>query len=540
MPLFSRRTRRVLGPVGALAAISLLAACSGGGGSDTTEGDGGDLASARDTLIFAIKEDPTCIDPQQTTLTTSLNIGRQVVDSLVDQDSESGEIVPWLASEFSSSDDLTSFTFTLQDGVTFSDGTPLTSDVVKANFDSLFALGRTASLASQYLAGYTATEVEDESTFTVTFSAPNVQFLQGASTMTLGLVSEETTALSAEERCTTGVVGSGPFVYDSYTPNDSVVITAREGYGWPSELREHTGDALVSTIEFPVITENGNRTGGLESGEYDIIQDVPYIDAARFGSDDYSLFSKANTGVPNGLIPNTTRSAILADDAVRQAILIGTDREEINDLTGAPDAAAASSSLTSSTTGFVDQGDALAYDPDAAEELLDDAGWEMGSDGVREKDGQKLTFTVTAFYAQDVLEVAQMQLAKIGVDMQINLTDAGGFFGAIASGEYDMLAAGLTRTDPDALRTVFAQASASKWAIIDDAELESVLAEQATLSDVDARLELIDQAQALITENADFVPLLETVQLHGASSAIEGFEFDSASRIVLYDVRATS
>lgn len=534
----SRRLRRALAPLAAVAAISMLAACSSGGDKAAPAAE--DLTSARDTLIFAIKEDPTCIDPQQTTLTTSLNIGRQVVDSLVDQDPKTGEIVPWLATEFTASDDLTSFDFTLRDDVTFSDDTALTSDVVKANFDALFALGRTASLASQYLAGYTDTTVTDDTHFTVNFSAPNVVFLQGASTMTLGLVSEASATAAAEERCTTGVIGSGPFVYDSYTPNDSVVITARKGYDWPSGLREHTGDALVSTIEFPVITENGNRTGGLESGEYDIIQDVPYIDAARFQSDDFSLFSKANTGVPTGLIPNINHSAVVADSDVRHAILLGTDRDEILDLTGAPGAEPATSSLTSSTTGFVSQGKALAYDPDAAEELLDDAGWKAGSDGIREKDGQKLTFTVTAFYAQDVLEVTQMQLKKIGIDMQINITDAGGFFGAIASGDYDFLSAGLTRTDPDALRTVFAQASASKWAIIDDPELESVLAEQSTLSDVDARMDLIDQAQKLITENADFIPLLETTQLHGASSTIEGFEFDSASRIQLYDVRATS
>ncbi|BDI23519.1 peptide ABC transporter permease [Herbiconiux sp. L3-i23] len=530
--------RWALAPIAAVGVISMLAACASGDSGDTA--DSGDMTSARDTLIFAIKEDPTCIDPQQSTITTSLNIGRQVVDSLVDQDPETGEIVPWLATEFTSSDDLTSYTFTLRDDVTFSDDTALTPEVVKANFDALFALSSTASLASQYLAGYESTEVVDDSTVTVNFSAPNVQFLQGASTMTLGLVSEASTAASAEERCTVGVIGSGPFVFDSYTPNDSVVITKRAGYDFASELRGHQGEALVDTIEFPIITENGNRTGGLESGEYDIIQDLPYADEARFDTDDFRLYSKANTGVPTGLIPNIDHSPVVADEAVRKALILGTDRDEIKELTAAAAANPATSALTSSTTGFVSQEDALAYDPDAAEELLEDAGWTLGSDGVREKDGQKLTFTVTAFYAQDVLEVAQMQLKDIGVDMQINITDAGGFFGAIASGDYDFLSAGLTRTDPDALRTLFSQAAKSKWAIIDDAELEALLTEQASTSDVDARMELIAEAQALIIENADFVPLVETIQLHASGASIEGITFDSASRINLYDVRATS
>nr|WP_246376320.1 ABC transporter substrate-binding protein [Conyzicola lurida] len=519
-------------PIGAVAAISILAACS-----STPAETEVPLESGKDTIVFAIKEDPTCLDPQLTSLTTSLNIGRQVVDSLVDQDPETGEIVPWLAESFETNDDLSSFTFTLRDDVTFSDETPLTSEVVQANLDSLIALGRTAPLASQYLAGYVDTTIVDDLTFTVNFSAPNAAFLQGASTMTLGIVSAATAAEAADVRCTVGPIGSGSFVYESYTPNDSVVIVKRDGYDWPSELREHTGEALVDTIEFPVIVENGVRTGGLESGEFDIIQDLPYIDEARFTTDDFNLYAKANTGVPNGLIPNTTRP-IVSDEAVRKAMLLGTDREEINLLTGSASGNPATSTLTSSTSGFTSQADAMAYDPDAAEELLDDAGWEMGADGIREKDGVPLTVTVTAFYAQDVLEATQIQLKKIGVDLQIKIVTSGDFFSAIATGDYDFLGAGLTRSDPDALRVLFSQASSSKWAILDDAELESILIEQAGTADTDARQALIDQAQELIIDKAYIIPLLETTQLHASSSSVDGVTFDSASRIQLYDVRA--
>lgn len=525
--------RWIAAPVAAIAVASLLAACTTSEAPETT-------STSKSTVIFAIKEDPTCLDPQQTTLTTALNIGRQVVDSLVDQDPETGEIVPWLAESFESNDDLTAYTFTLADGVTFSDGTELTSEVVAANFDSLFALaagGKTASLAGQYLANYTGTEVTDDSTFTVNFSAPNAPFLQGASTMTLGIVSEATTTADTAARCADGVIGTGPFVNESYVPNDSVVITARKGYTSASSLREHSGDAYVTTIEFPIITEASVRTGGLESGEFDIIQDLPYADEARFTSDDYNLFAKANTGVPNSLIPNTT-GPVLSDEAVLKAIQLGIDRDEINALAGSTSGNPASSALTSSTPGFVSQADALAYDPEAAAELLEDAGWVEGSDGVREKDGQKLTVTVTAFYAQDVLEAAQIQLAKIGVDLQINLTDAAGFFGAIATGDYDFIGAGLTRTDPDALRVLLSSASKAKWGIIDDADLEALLTEQAATADPDARQELVAEAQELIIANGYLIPLLETTQLHAALSSVEGVTFDSASRINLYDVRA--
>jgi peptide/nickel transport system substrate-binding protein len=220
-------------------------------------------------------------------------------------------------------------------------------------------------------------------------------------------------------------------------------------------------------------------------------------------------------------------------------MLLGTDREEINLLAGSVSGQPATSALTSSTSGFESQAEATAYDPDAAEELLDDAGWEMGSDGIREKDGTKLTVTATAFYAQDVLEAAQIQLKKIGIDLQLKMVTSGDFFGAIATGDYDFLAAGLTRSDPDALRVLFSQASAAKWGIVDDAELESILLEQAATSGTDDRQTLIDQAQEIIIDKAYLVPLLETTQLHASVSTVSGVTFDSASRVQLYDVRAS-
>jgi peptide/nickel transport system substrate-binding protein len=525
-----RVRRATLAAVATVAGIGLLAGCSASGDDTATETGG--------TLVFAMSLDPTCIDPQQVTVTEALNVSRQVVDSLLDQDPESGEIVPWLAESFEANDDLTAYTFTLRDDVTFSDDTALTSEVVAANFDAIVDLaadGSTASLANQYLAGYTGTDVTDEQTFTVNFSAPNAAFLQGTTTMSLGIVSEATTTEDATTRCTTGVIGSGPFVYDVYTPNDEVSMDAREGYDWPSELRTHTGAALVDRIEFPIITEASVRTGGLESGEFDAISNLPYADESRFEGDEYEVLFKANPGIPSSLLPNTG-NPLLADTAVRQAILMGIDRDEVRETVGYPNGASPESALTSATPGFTAQGDALAYDPDAAGDLLAEDGWTAGDDGILERDGERLSFTVTAFYDQPMLELVQMQLAEIGVDLQLNIVTAGDFFGAVASRDYDFLYAALTRTDPDVLRVMLSQQAASHWVVVDDAELESLLTEQASTADATARQGIVDEIQSIVIDNAYLMPVVEAAQLHAATSAVTGIEFDSASRLNLYDV----
>jgi peptide/nickel transport system substrate-binding protein len=334
-------------------------------------------------------------------------------------------------------------------------------------------------------------------------------------------------------------VGTGPFTLDSYTPNDSVEIVRRDGYDWASELREHEGEAYLEKVSFPIITEPSVRTGGLESGEYDVIQDLPYVDEPRFSTPDYRLYAKANPGVPNSFVVNTSRG-VLADEKVRQAVTQGLDRDKINVLAGSQSGKAPTSVLTSSTPGYTDLGDVLAYDPDGAKDLLEDDGWTLGSDGIYAKDGQRLSFTVTAFYAQDVLEAAQIQLKDVGIDLQLKMVSSGDFFGAIASGDYDALGAGLTRTDPDALRTLLSTASPSRWGIVDDPELESLLQEQSQTADAAARQKLVDEIQSIVAEKAYVIPTLETVQLHASRVGVDGVTFDSASRLHLYDARVVS
>ena len=139
-------------------------------------------------LKVALEGDPLCVDPQQPGNNTALNIGRQITDSLTDQDPETGNIVPWLATSWKSEDDNRRFTFVLRDGATFADGSPLDADAVKANFDGIVKMGARASLASTYLAGLDRIDTPDPRTVVIVFKQPNAQFLQATSTMSMGLL----------------------------------------------------------------------------------------------------------------------------------------------------------------------------------------------------------------------------------------------------------------------------------------------------------------------------------------------------------------
>src|SRR5699024_10807578 len=109
---------------GGLALTFSLAACGSGGDlADSTGGSSAGEVTAGGTLTFAASQSAGCLDPQQLAQAITMTVGRQITDSLTVQDPESGEIEPWLASDWEVSEDGTIFTFTLIDGATFSDGT---------------------------------------------------------------------------------------------------------------------------------------------------------------------------------------------------------------------------------------------------------------------------------------------------------------------------------------------------------------------------------------------------------------------------------
>lgn len=131
-----------------------------------------------------------CVDPQQVSSNDNINIAKQTVASLTAQNPETGEIEPWLAQEWTVSEDATEFTFTLRDGATFSDGTPIDAEAVKLNFEGIVELGSVAPLGGSYLTGLDSITVVDPSTVTIKFSQPSAQFLQATSTHALGLISQ--------------------------------------------------------------------------------------------------------------------------------------------------------------------------------------------------------------------------------------------------------------------------------------------------------------------------------------------------------------
>ncbi|MEU8139316.1 ABC transporter substrate-binding protein [Streptodolium elevatio] len=532
----SRIRRPALLPAAAVALALTASACSGTDGTTATAADAGP-PRAGGTLTLALAVDPTCLDPQQYGLNASLNVGRQLVDSLTDQDPATGEIKPWLAQSWEVNPEATQFTFHLRPGVTFSDGTPVDATAVKANLDGVVALGAKAQIAGVYLTGYTGSTVVDPTTVRVEFGTPSAQFLQATSTVSLGLLAPATLARSADERCQGALVGSGPFVFGSYKQNQSVEITRRAGYNWGSSLWHKEGEAYLDKVVYKIIPESGVRAGALESGQVDAISDIQPQDEGRFEGGAYTVVTRPNPGVVFGLFPNVVRPG-LDDDAVRHAVQKAVDRPELTQTVLSPRYKPATSPLAAVTPDYVDQGAALGYDPEGAKRILDAAGWLPGSDGIRAKNGRKLSFDVVfapAFNAsQSVLELVQQQLKKVGVDLRLRKLTPGETNTVLAGGDFDFSYLNLTRSDPDVLRVLFSTKSANRGHL-PVGPLDTALDQQSRLNDQGPRYGQVAEAQRVIVERGYVIPLFELAQVHGLAAKVQGVTLDASSRLSLHD-----
>ncbi|EFC85237.1 ABC transporter substrate-binding protein [Parafrankia sp. EUN1f] len=528
--------------VGLAAALGLgLSGCGGSGARAPAGGDGQPRSGG--SLRLGLGVDPVCLDPSQSGIADAINIERSIVDSLTAQDPKTNAMVPWLASSWEVSPDASAFTFHLRPGVTFSDGSALSATTVRENFDAVVKAGGRAPLAGSYLAGYLGTDVVDPLTARVRFSRPNAQFLQATSTVNLGLLSSATLARPLADRCVSGIIGSGPFVLDSYVPRQSVTVHRRDGYRWAPAIAGHTGDAYLETITYSIVPDEGVRSGALRSGQVSGVTALPVQAAVQARQAGLTVATKIIPGVVAclSLNPFVSRPAI-DDSAVRQAVVKAVNRAEVVSTVLSDDYKVATSILAASTPGYVDLGSSLEFDPAGAGKLLDVAGWRAGSDGIRQRNGQRLTlevaWTTNGGPDQEVLELIQQQVREVGIELKLRQFVTGQAFPAMQRGVGDYAwGAGAFRTDPDILRAkiVLPGPVIPPKPGSPAARLNADLALQASTVDEAERRRVVGEAQHLAVDDGITVPVYEIPAVVGLAKNVRGFSFTASANLFLYD-----
>ncbi|MFC4069504.1 ABC transporter substrate-binding protein [Actinoplanes subglobosus] len=538
---------------GAASAAVLLAVGVGFAVTRDSDGNGaaaGDTPVRGGTLEFALIDYQRSPDPQWGTNYAESLIGNNITDKLTWQDPQTGEITPWLAESWTYNTELTEFTFKLRKDVTFSDGAPFDSAAVKANFDQYVRgdekLGINPNGAT-LLSGYIETATPDPYTAVVRFAKPLASFLQ-ASSFTAnaqpGFLSPATLKLSAEERSDPKkIIGTGPFVYESWQEQVKTVLVKRPGYHWSPPALKHDGEAYLDKVVFNTIPEASVRTGSLASGTIDATLDVGTTDEAPLKAQGFEIISRGVSGT--AILFNFNTSLFPTNDiAVRKAIQRGWDRSAVEKTVLTDSYSIATSVLHRSVSGYVDHsGSALRFDPDGAKKLLDDAGWAPGADGIRVKDGKRLEVKLLGIsnlvVNKPAYESVQQDLKKIGVDLRLTVVPIPDYAAAIAKAttDWNVTASNRSRNDPAVLNlqyspkvgnvTYLAEASTG----IDVAEVTDTLGKLESTLDPARRKEYAKAAQDLLIEKYALVnPIYNPSQVIAHAPYVHGIIFDAQSR----------
>lgn len=536
----TKNTRLIAAGVAALAAAGLLAACAGQGAQGTA-GEAGDPVTGG-TLTYLEHQPHTTLYPPQAGFYPNGGIVNNITARLTWQDPETLEIEPWVATEWSVNEDATEYTFELRDDVTFSDGTPLDAAAVAKNFDT-YGLGNEelGLTVSEAINNYAASEVVDADTVTFTFSAPAPGFLQATSTINSGLVSPETLDRELEDwgaGASTEIVGSGPFVVTEEEIGTSLHLEAREDYDWAPPSFEHQGRAYLDAIDLIVTPEDSVRIGSLLAGQADVIRYVQAFDEAQVADAGFEIVAAPTRGVNNSLGLRFT-NPLLSDLRVRQALVHGVDAQEVVDTIFTENYPVATSQLAATAAGYSDESAALAFDPERSEELLDEAGWKVGADGIREKDGERLSLAVYEAKPQPLskqtLELVSQQLAKIGVELEVKAADAGSYAEDILDPLKTPLYHSMVgRADNDVIKSQYFTKNRNTL-LSDDAKLDELLLAVASEPDPAKRDQASAAVQDYLTEQAYVIPLFEEPQVYGAAPYVHGFTTEAVARPLFYD-----
>jgi peptide/nickel transport system substrate-binding protein len=359
--------------------------------------------AARGDLKIGMSIEPAGLDP---TIAAPVAIGQvtwqNIFEGLV-RLTEKGEIKPQLAKSWTISPDGLTYSFTLQPGVTFSNGEAFSSETAKFTLDR--ARGDSSvNPQKRFFAAIDSIETPDATTLVLHLKEPAGNLLYHLTWPAAVMVEPK-----SADTDKTDPVGTGPFILKSWTKGDRLELTARKDY-WDKDKK-----VALSDITFRFINDPQAQVAALKGGDVDAFPELGAPELFDGFKDDKKFIAYAgNTELKVVAGMNNTRPPF-NDKRVRQALMMAVDRSTLIEGAWSGLGTPIGSHYTPNDPGYVDETGKLAYDPEKAKALLKEAGY-----------GNGLTFSIKApqmSYATRTSEVLQAMLTDVGVTMNIVPTE---------------------------------------------------------------------------------------------------------------------
>ena len=506
------KKKQLLSGVMALLLSASLCAC---GGSKTAEGTSeaaGESSEAETSntlsegtpvpggsVVYGMTQDLASLDPHVDTDAGTRDVVFNLYEGLVKPTSDGG-FIPAVASDYIISDDAKTYTFTLRDGITFHDGTPVTIEDVK------YSIARYAEIqgeSSAFSSLVDSVEVQDDKTLVVNLKESYSEFLP---MMTIAIIPQ------SNEDPAGNPIGTGPFKYVSYTPGQNLELEKYDGY-WQE------GVPSLDSVEFKFIADVDTAFVELQAGTIDILKYLTSAQAETLG-DDYNIV-QGSMNLVHAMYLNSAYEP-LSKTEVRQALCYAVDRDAINNfIFGGKSHIIGSHMIPAMSKYYEPEAETVySYDPEKAKELLADAGY---------ADGFDLEITVPSSYSQhvDSAQIIADELSQVGINVTLNQVEwstwlqdvyKGGNFQATVIGFDGTLA-------PSDWLKKYVTDDAKNFMHYSNTEYDDVFNTAYTTVDDDVKVENYKKAQMILAEDAAAVYIEDPANLVAVSKKFGGYTF---------------
>ena len=523
------RHRGVVG-VATMSVLALgLAACGGGDGetfgdaeddadsngaeeADDGDDDGGNGESAAGgQLVIAQSADVLTMDPHMHRNRVTQNVIHNVFESLVNMDTDLNP-VPELATEWDQDDDLT-WRFTLREDVTWHNGDAFSAEDVKFSIERILDPDQASPRASM-LEMIDSVEVEDDYTIVITTEDPAPTLLSGLAVNEI--VPADYVQDVGDEEFADAPVGTGPFTFDQWVPNENVTLGAYSDY-WD-------GAPEVDGLVFRPIPEVSSRMAALQSGDVHIAAEIP-SDLAGELSGDTEPVGVSGTRI-YFLAMNVTEAPFDSVDA-RVAANQAVDKDALVSALYDDNARALNQPAFPEMVGYSEDYEGYDFDLDAASAVLEDV---------------EESVEIHATEADRTLaEAVAGQLQAAGLDATVTTLEDQAFTDSIESGDSTAYLSswGVAEGDADVIMARHFWSPSRDGAFYTgytNDEVDSLVLDARSTVDNDEREELYATATQLVMDDAPWVPLLNPEEIYGVSAQVSGWEPSPIGRFNVADV----
>ncbi|MGN0286592.1 MAG: ABC transporter substrate-binding protein [Atopobiaceae bacterium] len=516
----SRKTFiKMMGVVSAGSAFAL----AGCGSKRASEASGSDGSSIADTITFAQGADPRGLDPAYVDDGESAKIIANIYENLVTYADDSCDVQCKLATDYNISDDGLTYTFNLQQGVKFHDGSDFNAEAVKKSIErQLEGTGRTDDMTYASFTFGTASEgngvksVETDGDYTVkiTLAAASAPFIKN---MAMALAAP-IVCPAVFEKDATGLmenpVGTGPYKFVSWDKGQNIKLVANDDY-WDKDNAPKT-----KNIVFKFIAENASRVTALNNGEADIIDGLDDSVVDTITSAGNQLYTADGMNI-NYMAFNCTDSSVCKDQQVRHAIAQAVNVDEMVSSLYGDYASVANSIMPTWMAPYDSDIQQTAYDPDAAKATLSS----LGITSLK-----CITYSNVRPYntkgGQVLAEAVQGYLSKVGVNLDITAYDWTTYKTKATTDPWDVAFFGWVgdNGDPDNFMNLLADSNATmNYSQFNDADYKALIAKGVATSDEDERNDIYKQAEQMAAEKQPWLLISHAKNLAGYNPKVSGF-----------------